>query len=638
MCPTEGDACVAPTGAVRHLGNPAGHCPSEIRMELITGPWGVIRDPMGGEGMDDVVSRLKDESQRGLISRRELLRRAALLVGGISVVGPLLEGCASSPTPSASSSAPAAPAATQATGAAPAAPAATAAPAAGAPKSGGTFTVGSPQEPDRLWGPFTGLTVAQEVALLVEGCLVRTDDELLPVPDLASEVPTMENGGISKDGLTYTFKLRKDVKWHDGKALTSKDVKFTYDVMVMKDTDVRSRIGWDQITSVDTPDDYTVIFKFKSIDAPFLDRVAITGILPQHVLGGLDAAAINKHAWFRAPMGTGPFKFKEWVSGDHVTLVKNPDYFKKGQPYLDQIVYKIVPDANALLNQLDTGEADCRFRLNNEHVEIAKGLKNATVISTPSVTPWLLWMNQTQAPFNDKSIRLALAYGIDKEGIAKTLLKGLVEPSWQLVSPLSWAYDPNVPKHKYDPAKAKQILDDAGWKMGSDGIREKDGKKLSFEVMNIAGEQERVQILSFAQRQWKDIGVDAKIKMVDVATMWGNALPKRTYEMAYSYTGRLADPDMSGWYMSPSKSPAYNYSGYSNPDTDKLLTDALQTVDQAKRKEIYLKVQQTVAEDETYLFLFWLTNHTVLNKKLKGYKPAPGYLEFWNADEWWLDK
>ena len=114
--------------------------------------------------MDDVVSRFKDESQRGLISRRELLRRAALLVGGITVVGPLLEGCASSPTPSASSSAPAAPAATQATGAAPAAPAATAAPAAGAPKSGGTFTVGSPQEPDRLWGPFTGLTVAQEVA------------------------------------------------------------------------------------------------------------------------------------------------------------------------------------------------------------------------------------------------------------------------------------------------------------------------------------------------------------------------------------------------------------------------------------------------------------------------------------------
>ncbi len=586
--------------------------------------------------MDNDAGRVSDGSQRGLVSRRELLRRAALLVGGISVAGPLLEACAPSPAP------PSAPAQSggQPSGASPAtsAPAPTPAAAAGTPKSGGTLTVGSPQEPDRLWGPFTGLTVAQEVMLLVDGCLVRTNDKLEYVPDLATEVPTMANGGVSADGLTYTFKLRKDVKWHDGKPFTSKDVKFTYDVLMMKDTDVRSRLGWDQVTSVDTPDDYTVVYKFKSIDAPFLDRVSFTGILPQHVLGGLDGAAINKHQWFRAPMGTGPFKFKEWVSGDHLTLVKNPDYFKKGQPYLDQIVYKIVPDANALLNQLDTGEADMRFRLNNEHVEIAKGFKNAGVSSTPSVTPWLLWMNQTQPPFNDKNIRLALAYGVDKEGIAKTLLKGLVEPAWQLVSPLSWAYNPNVPKHKYDPAKAKQILDDAGWKMGSDGVREKDGKKLSFEIMNIAGEQERVQILSFAQRQWKEIGVDAKIKMVDVATMWGNALPKRTYEMAYSYTARLADPDMSGWYISPSRSPAYNYSGISNPELDKMLSDALQTVDQAKRKEIYAKVQEIVAEDETYLFLFWLTNHTVLNNRVKGYKPAPGYLEFWNADEWWLAK
>jgi peptide/nickel transport system substrate-binding protein len=247
-------------------------------------------------------------------------------------------------------------------------------------------------------------------------------------------------------------------------------------------------------------------------------------------------------------------------------------------------------------------------------------------------------MNHTKAPFNDKKVRQALAYGVDKEGIAKNLLKGLVEPAWQLVSPLSWAYNPNVVKHKFDQAKAKQLLDEAGWKPGADGIREKDGNKLSFEIMNIAGEQERVQILSFIQRQWKEIGVDAKIKMADVATMWGNALPKRTYEMAYSYTGRQADPDISGWYLSPNKNPQYNYAGYSNPDVDKMLTDALQTVDQNKRKDLYFKAQEIVADDVVYLFLFWLTNHTVLNKRVQGYKPAPAYCEFWNADEWWLDK
>ncbi len=586
--------------------------------------------------MGDEVSRSTDDRERYLISRRDLLRRVAFLIGGVSVAGPLLEACA--PAPSQPSQA--APAATSASGAAPAAPAlgATAAPAAAQPRAGGTYTHGSQQEPDRIWGPITGLTVSNEIEQLVNGSLVRIDDKLQYVPYLATEVPTLENGGISKDGLTYTFKLRKNVRWHDGQPFTSKDVKFTYDVIMMQGVDVRGRVGWDQIDKVDTPDDYTVVYHFKSIDAPFLGRVVIANVLPQHILGGLSGDAINKHQWFRAPVGVGPYKFKEWVPGSYISLVKNPDYFKKGQPYFDAVIYKIVPDANSLLNQLQTGEIDSRVRLNNEHVDIVKGMKNVHLVSVPSVTPWLLWMNNTKPPFNDESVRQALAYGFDKQGIAKTLLKGYVEPAWQLVSPLSWAYNPNVVKHKYDPNKAKQILDGAGWKPGSDGIREKDGNKLSFEILNIAGEQERVQILSFIQAQWKDIGVDAKIKAVDVGTMWGNALPKRDYQMAYSYTGRQADPDVAGWYMSPDRKPAYNFAGYSNPQVDDLLTQALQTVDRNKRKELYFKVQEIVADDVVYLFLFWLANHTALNNRVQGYKPGPGYVEFWNADEWWLSQ
>jgi peptide/nickel transport system substrate-binding protein len=585
--------------------------------------------------MGDDVSRSTDDRERYLISRRDLLRRVAFLMGGATVAGPVLEACA--PAQPAAPASTAAPAATSTPGAAPAT-APTAARAAGQPRAGGTYTHGSQQEPDRLWGPVTGLTVSNEIEQLVNGALVRIDDRLQYVPYLATEVPTLENGGISKDGLTYTFKLHNNVKWHDGQPFTSKDVKFTYEVVMMQGVDVRGRTGWDQIDRVDTPDDYTVVYHFRTIDAPFLDRVVIASILPQHILGGLSADAINKHQWFRAPIGVGPYKFKEWVPGSYISLVKNPDYFKKGEPYFDTVVYKIVPDANSLLNQLQTGEIDSRVRLPNDQVDTVKGMKNVHVVSVPSVTPWLLWMNNTRPPFNDKSVRQALAYGFDKVGIAKNLLKGLVEPAWQLVSPLSWAYNPNVVKHQYDPDKAKQILDAAGWKVGSDGIREKDGNKLSFEILNIAGEQERVQILSFIQQQWKAIGVDAKIKAVDVGTMWGNALPKRDYQMAYSYTGREADPDISGWYLSPDKKPAYNFAGYSNPQVDDLLTQALQTVDRNKRKELYFKVQEIVADDVVYLFLFWLTNHTALNNRVQGYKPGPGWVEFWNADEWWLSQ
>src|SRR5439155_2553119 len=174
------------------------------------------------------------------------------------------------------------------------------------------------------------------------------------------------------------------------------------------------------IASVDTPDANTVVYRFKTIDATFMDRVAGVPILPKHVLGGLDAQAINQHQWFRAPTaGLGPFVFREWQPGSHIALARNPNYYKPGQPYVDNIVYKIVPDANNLLNQLQNGEIHSRWRLNNEHVETVKGLANATLVSQPSTTPWLLWVNHTKPPLNDKSVRVGLAHGFDKVGISE---------------------------------------------------------------------------------------------------------------------------------------------------------------------------------------------------------------------------
>ena len=169
-------------------------------------------------------------------------------------------------------------------------------------------------------------------------------------------------------------------------------------------------------------------------------------------------------------------------------------------------------------------------------------------------------------------------------------------------------------------------------------MRARDGKRLSFEIANIAGEQERIQVLSFIQQQWKQIGVEAKIRTVDVGQMWGNMLPKRQYEMAYSYTGRLPDPDMSTHYLSPELKPTTNFAGYANPEVDRLLLAASGTVDRAKRKAAYQKVQEIVADDAVYLFVYWLNNNTALNKRVQGYRPAPGYTEFWNADEWWVTK
>jgi peptide/nickel transport system substrate-binding protein len=556
----------------------------------------------------------------------------------------LASGCGGTPTPAPTpvpptkAPAPAEPTKAPVAQPTPAAPQPTATPAAAQPKKGGSVVVGLHQEPDRLWGPITGLTVAQEVSGLLNEPLIKIDEKLAYIPALVTEVPTMQNGGISADGLTFTFKLRKDVKWQDGTPFTAKDVKFTYDMLVNPDVPVRGRVGWDQIDQVSMPDDYTISFHFSRIDAPFLDRVAIVPILPSHILSKVAPKDLANHEWFKTNKpGLGPFKFVEWKPGNYITVERNPDYYK-GPALLDKIVIKIVTDANTLTNQIDTGEVDIRFRMLSDQVPAVQKMPNVRLQTTNSTTPWLIWLNNQDPRLADKNVRLALNYGFDRKALTGTVLKGLLQPAYDLIPPSSWAYDDaSVLKYDFDPAKAKKLLDDAGWKPGADGIREKEGKKLSFDLLNIAGEQERVQILSFIQQQWKDIGIQMNLKNVDVATMWGNALPKGTYDMAYSYSGRYADPaDITQHFLCPEKKPTTNWGRYCDPKLDEVLIAAQSTLDQAKRKELYKQALKMTTEDPAYVFIAWRADHTPINKRLQGYKPATGYLEMWNAAEWWV--
>ena len=199
---------------------------------------------------------------------------------------------------------------------------------------------------------------------------------------------------------------------------------------------------------------------------------------------------------------------------------------------------------------------------------------------------------------------------------------------------MSWAYNPNGPISG-STRRGPRPAGGSGLEGGPDGVR--PGRQAAeLRGREHRGEQERVQVLSFIQQQWKEIGVDASIRAVDVGTMWGRMLPQRQFEMAYSYTGRLPDPDMSTHYLSPELKPTTNFPGYANPEVDKLLLAATATVERDKRKAAYQRVQQIVADDAVHLFIYWLNGTTVLNKRVQGYKPAPGYNEFWNADEWWV--
>ncbi len=523
----------------------------------------------------------------------------------------------------------------------------TATPVPAGPPSGGRVVLAHRQEPDRYWGPITGLSVSREVGMLMNHTLIAVNDELEYIPKLVTEVPSAQNGGISADSLTWTFHLRDDVKWHDGEPFTSADVKFTYEVIMDTENDVRTRTGWDRITSCETPDDYTVVFKFDKVDAPFLYRVSIAEILPKHILEGLPSAELTFADWFRAPVGTGPFMFKEWVAGDHITVVKNPNYFLEGQPYLDEIVYRIVPDMNTLLNMTETGEVDIQPRVQDDVAELLDDMSHVDRITVQSLTPWLIWINMNHPLFKDVRTREALAYGFDKEIINEKVYRGFSLPADGPISPQLSVYNPDIKIFRYDPEKAKALLEEVGWKdEDGDGIREahgvegvEDGTPFEFETANLAGEQIRVQLLSLVHAQWKEIGLAAEINLVDVGTMFGDMHPNNNFETSYSYIGRYVDPDLGTLYLDRDRfENRSNYVGFNNERVDELILASQQTADQAERKEYFMEAQAIIAEQVPQLFIGWRANSTAVNTRVKGYKPAPGYDEFWNAAEWYIEE
>lgn len=518
--------------------------------------------------------------------------------------------------------------------------------ATGDAKQGGTVIVGHRQEPDRFWFPITGLTLSRENAMLMNHTLIGVDDELEYFPILLEEVPTLENGGVSEDGLTWTLHLRDDVKWHDGEPFTSEDIKFTWEAIMMEGTDVRNRKGWDSIESVDTPDDQTVIFNFSELDAPFHMRLSQVEMLPEHILGEVPAEELTAHEWFRAPVGTGPFKFVEWVPGSHIIYERNDDYFIEGQPYLDQVIFKVVPDANTLLNQLETGDVDIVLRIQDDQVEIADAISDAETLTVQSLTPWLIWLNVNHPVLSDVRTRQALAHALDREFINKEIYQGHSEPAHGPISPQLWAYNPDIPKFPFDPEKAKTLLEEAGWQdEDGDGILEahgmegvEDGTPLAFDIANIAGEQIRVQLLSLAQAQWKDVGADATLNLVDVGTMFGDMHPNNDFRASYSYIQRQVDPDFGILYLDRDRfENRSNYTGFSDERVDELIVCTQTTLDQDKRQECFFEAQEIIAEQVPQIFIGWRANTTGVNERVQGYKPAPGWEEMWNASEWWVE-
>jgi len=415
---------------------------------------------------------------------------------------------------------------------------------------------------------------------------------------------------VSSDSLTYTFSLRRDATWSDGKPLTSDDVLFTYNLMLDPAyKDVRSSFRGDlvaYIASLSAPDPYTVVFKLKTPFAPFLANHGWHGILPKHVLGDLAPAQLNTTSFNTAPtVVSGAFKFVEWVKGDHVTLSRNPACYR-GQAYLDNFVFKPIADPQGLVSQLKNGEIDCaRVSLASAFNDL-RANPALNVINFPIPQTVNYWYNLARGTlgsklFGDRAVRQALFYAVDTGGISDGVyfkVGGL--PTDSVIPPESWAHSSKVtPKYTLDPVKAASLLDAAGWKKGASGVRENGGLQLKFEITTLANNPNYGGVAQALQQAWNQIGCSVTIKAVPLAQLSSAAYTSRTFDVLIISLLTGLDPDESSYWHSRNIVPGgMNISSFSDAQVDQLLDQAASTLDQSKRKQLYSQFQDILATEQ----------------------------------------
>lgn len=514
-------------------------------------------------------------------------------------------------------------------------------PPPGEPK--GQVIVGLSQEPTKFNPHFPAIEVDQGVWMQVFSPLWMVDPTGDLLPRLAKEIPTVANGGVSPDGLTWRIRLREGVKWHDGAPFGAEDVKFTLDLINNKDFAAGSRTGHNLVRDIQVVSPTELTWRMERAYAPYLAILAWTFIVPKHVLGTGDP---NTAPFNNAPIGTGPFRWGERVAGDHITLLANKDYFGPG-PYLERLIFKYIPDLTVMYTQFRTGEIDQTGLqgITPDHYDEAKTLAGRVISTYSTAAIETIAPNLEHPALRDKAVRQALYAAINKKAITDAIYYGLPKPTESFLPRESWAFNPDLPVQEYNPAKANKLLDDAGWVRGSDGIRVKGGVRLEFANSTTAGNHVREQAQQLLMQDWKAIGAAMTINNMPAAVIWADFWRLSRFDSLMVGTTYMmgADPEATDRFSSagiPAKGGSgKNVQQYVNPRVDELLKAGVTTFDQDKRRKIYQEIQALVREDVVFLPLFQYTNVQGIKEGLIGYKPNPNTLvNTWNCETWYWAK
>ncbi len=479
------------------------------------------------------------------------------------------------------------------------------------PTRGGSLVVALTEDPGQLNPAVTTSGATHAAAELLYNGLLSVDDEGNPVPELAADLPEIEG-----DGEVYTFELRDDVTWHDGEPFTSEDVKFSFEEVLLNFHARTAASMGPALDAIETPDDNTVVFRFKRPYAPLLQQLDVTEapIIPMHVYEDGDPTTNPANS---EPVGTGPFRFASYDEGSEIRYERNPDYFKEDLPYFDDVVLRIIPDPATQLLALENGEVDWLSGVPGpdlERITTDPALETAETTWNPGGSNCIMTMsfNLERPIFGDQRVREAIAHAIDQQQFLDQVLfgQGAVAEA-PISSGIPWAHSEEVELPQFDLDEAERLLDDAGWTRQGDGPRVaqdvegvSDGTELAFDFLHFPNFSKYGELV---RAQLRETGIEVTQRPLEPEAFAPAVFEDRDFDTNVISYCNSTDPELGVRRMYDSSQigpgPFSNSSAYSNPEVDRLFDEAVEEIELSTRGEIYSEIQDVVADDLPY---FWL--------------------------------
>ena len=513
---------------------------------------------------------------------------------------------------------------------------------AATPVKGGSVTIGYEQEPQILNSFITGgdMMATKDVESNVLLGLVRIKPHFSYEPMLAESIPDVANGGVTEasasTSFTVTWKIKKNAVWSDGTPVSADDVKFTWETIMSDKWQILTKSGYDIIDKAEVVDPKTIKFTFKETYAPYRELFSASYmVLPKHALEGKDFnTALND----TIPVASGPFMFKEWKKGDHITLSRNEKFWGPAA-YLDEVVFKWVPDTNTEVAQLMTGEVDAVNP--SPDPALIEQLRGAgTVMADPGTLWEHLAFNLEKPDVSDLKVRQAIAYTIDRQKIVDQVMLGQVKPLQDIFVPeQSQVYSPSWEMYKPDKAKAEALLAEAGYAKGTDGFYAKNGARLTLEFKTTSGNTGREKMFQIMQAQLKDVGIDVKFAFEEANTFFSASTPNGDFQVAEWAWIAAPDPTVKTLFSAEQLPPnGQNYYRYKNADVTKWINEADAEVDMAKRATLSKQISKQMAADLPIIPLYQRLSILAVKPYIHG-ATNNATLEgaFWNLSEWWKE-